>query len=107
MNQNLIIQKKLTTMAQQVIPVGKKLLIKQKPAETMTKSGFILPDMAIKKECIGTVIGIGKSVEEIKIGDVVQYTEHCLPTAMKHNEEEHLLIQEGDVFAILVEVADV
>jgi hypothetical protein len=26
---------------------------------------------------------------------------------MKHNEEEHLLIQEGDVFAILVEVADV
>ena len=74
---------------------------------TMTKSGFILPDMAIKKECIGTVIGIGQSVEEIKIGDVVQYTEHCLPTSMKHDEEEHLLIQEGDVFAILVEVADV
>jgi|TARA_R110000803_G_scaffold50099_3_gene104079 co-chaperonin GroES (HSP10) len=107
MNQNLIIQKKLTTMAQQVIPVGKKLLIKQKKAETMTKSGFILPEMAIKRECIGTVIGKGRSVEEIKIGDVVQYTEHCLPTSMTHDEEEHLLIQEGDVFAILVEVADV
>ena len=94
-------------MAQQVIPVGKKLLIKQKKAETMTKSGFIIPEMAVKKECIGTVVGIGQSVEEIKMGDVIQYTEHCLPTAMKHNQEEHLLIQEGDVFAILVEVPNV
>jgi|TARA_B110000977_G_C11019435_1_gene470673 chaperonin GroES len=94
-------------MAQQVIPVGKKLLIKQKKAQTMTESGFIIPEMAVKKECIGTVVGIGQSVEEIKIGDVIQYTEHCLPTAMKHNQEEHLLIQEGDVFAILVEVPNV
>ena len=94
-------------MAQQVIPVGKKLLIKQKKAETMTKSGFILPEMAIKRECIGTVIGKGRSVEEIKIGDVVQYTEHCLPTSMTHDEEEHLLIQEGDVFAIIVTTMDV
>ncbi|MGK0255582.1 MAG: co-chaperonin GroES (HSP10) [Arcobacteraceae bacterium] len=94
-------------MAQQVIPVGKKLLIKQKKAQTMTESGFIIPEMAVKKECIGTVVGIGQSVEEIKMGDVIQYTEHCLPTAMKHNQEEHLLIQEGDVFAILVEVPNV
>ena len=94
-------------MAQQVIPVGKKLLIKQKKAQTMTESGFIIPEMAVKKECIGTVVGIGQSVEEIKIGDVIQYTEHCLPTAMKHNQEEHLLIQEGDVFAILVEIKNV
>lgn len=94
-------------MAQQVIPVGKKLLIKQKKARTVTESGFIIPEMAVKKECIGTVVGIGQSVEEIKMGDVIQYTEHCLPTAMKHNQEEHLLIQEGDVFAILVEVPNV
>tara|TARA_R110002124_G_scaffold152096_1_gene319005 strand:- start:350 stop:634 length:285 start_codon:yes stop_codon:yes gene_type:complete len=94
-------------MAQQVIPVGKKLLIKQKKAQTMTESGFIIPEMAVKKECIGTVVGIGQKVEEIKMGDVIQYTEHCLPTAMKHNQEEHLLIQEGDVFAILVEVPNV
>ena len=94
-------------MAQQVIPVGKKLLIKQKKAQTMTESGFIIPEMAVKKECIGTVVGVGRGVEEIKIGDMVQYTDHCLPVPMKHNNEEHLLIQEGDVFAILVEVPNV
>ena len=94
-------------MRQQVIPVGKKLLIKQKKTATKTKSGLFLPEIAQKTECKGVDIGIGKSVEEIKIGDMVQYTEHCLPTAMQHEKEEHLLIQEGDVFAILVEVADV
>tara|TARA_R110002072_G_scaffold42644_2_gene120360 strand:+ start:5084 stop:5368 length:285 start_codon:yes stop_codon:yes gene_type:complete len=94
-------------MAQQVIPVGKKILIKQKKAATKTKSGLYLPEVAQKKEYKGTVVGIGQSVEEIKMGDVVQYTEHCLPTRMQHEGEEHLLIQEGDVFAILVDVADV
>jgi|TARA_R110000823_G_scaffold65221_2_gene153113 chaperonin GroES len=91
-------------MKQQVIPVGKKLLIKQKKAETKTASGLYLPEIAQKKEYKGTVVGIGKSVEEIKVGDVVQYTEHCLPTTMQHDGEDHLLIQEGDVFAILVDV---
>ena len=94
-------------MAQQVIPVGKKILIKQKTAATKTKSGLYLPEVAQKKEYKGTVVGIGQSVEEINIGDVVQYTEHCLPTRMQHEGEEHLLIQEGDVFAILFDVADV
>tara|TARA_B110000977_G_scaffold149246_1_gene189176 strand:- start:6873 stop:7157 length:285 start_codon:yes stop_codon:yes gene_type:complete len=94
-------------MAQQVIPVGKKILIKQKKAATKTKSGLYLPEVAQKKEYKGTVVGIGQSVEEINIGDVVQYTEHCLPTRMQHEGEEHLLIQEGDVFAILFDVADV
>tara|TARA_R110002073_G_scaffold20238_2_gene72905 strand:+ start:1005 stop:1289 length:285 start_codon:yes stop_codon:yes gene_type:complete len=94
-------------MGQQVIPVGKKILIKQKKAATKTKSGLYLPEIAQKNEYKGTVIGIGQSVEEIKIGDIVQYTEHCLPTRMQHNETEHLLIQEGDIFAILVETTDV
>lgn len=94
-------------MSQKVIPVGKKILIKQKKAATKTKTGLYLPEVAQKKEYKGTVVGIGQSVEEIKVGDVVQYTEHCLPTRMQHEEEEHLLIQEGDVFAILVDVADV
>jgi chaperonin GroES len=94
-------------MGQLVRQIGKKILIKQKKAATKTKSGLYLPEIAQKNEYKGTVVGIGLSVEEIKIDDVVQYTEHCLPTRMQHNGEEHLLIQEGDVFAILVDVADV
>ena len=92
-------------MAQQVIPVGKKILIKQKEAEKFFKNtNIMIPDGAQERDNVGKVVGVGASVEEIKVGDMVQYTDHCLPVPMKHDEVEHLLIQEGDVFAILVDV---
>ena len=53
---------------------------------------------------VGTVVGVGQTVDEIAVGDTVQYTDHCLPVPMKHNNEDHLLIQEGDIFAILRDV---
>ena len=45
-----------------------------------------------KKEYEGTVVGIGAEVE---------YAEHAMPTPMKHEGEEHILLQAGDVFAII------
>lgn len=92
-------------MSQKVIPVGAKLLIKQKEAETyFAGTEIIIPDTARKKEYKGVVIGVGKSVTEINIGDMIQYSDHCLPTTMMHDNEEHLLINEGDVFAIIKNV---
>ena len=84
-----------------IIPVGKRLLIKRHTAESKTAGGIIIPEVAQKKEYKGTVVGIGAEVEEISIGDVVQYAEHAMPTPMKHEGEEHLLLQAGDVFAII------
>ena len=49
----------------------------------------------------GTVVGVGAEVEEIKVGDEVQYAEHAMPTPMEHEGVEHLLLQAGDVFAII------
>lgn len=87
-------------MTQQVVPIGKKLLIKQKKAETFYKNtNIIIPEQAQKVENKGTVIAVGEGITEIKIGDDVQYSEHCLPTKMMHDNEEHLLIHEGDVYA--------
>jgi len=92
-------------MAQQVIPIGKKVLIKQKEAEQYFKNTTIMiPTSSQEQENIGTVVGVGQTVSEIQVGDVVQYTDHCLPVPMRHDEAEHLLIQEGDIFAILRDV---
>lgn len=89
-------------MSQKVIPVGAKLLIKQKEADKyFAGTEIIIPDTARKKEYKGIVVGVGKSVTEINIGDMIQYSDHCLPTTMMHDNEEHLLINEGDVFAII------
>jgi chaperonin GroES len=86
---------------QVVIPVGKRLLIRRKAAETKTASGLIIPEIAQKKEFKGTVVGVGADVAEIKIGDEVQYADHAMPTPMEHDGKEHLLLQSGDVFAII------
>lgn len=92
-------------MSQKVIPVGAKLLIKQKEADKyFAGTEIIIPDTARKKEYKGIVVGVGKSVTEINIGDMIQYSDHCLPTTMMHDNEEHLLINEGDVFAIIKNV---
>ncbi len=91
---------KTKKMIQQVIPVGKKLLIKQNKANAYFKNtNIIIPEASQKNENKGTVIAVGVGITEIEIGDVIQYSEHCLPTTMMHNDEEHLLIHEGDVFA--------
>lgn len=88
-------------MKQIIIPVGKRLLIKRHKAESKTASGIIIPEIAQKKEFKGTVVGVGQDITEIKIGDVVQYAEHAMPTPMEHEGVEHLLLQQGDVFAIV------
>tara|TARA_B100001175_G_C19492564_1_gene633467 strand:- start:1926 stop:2201 length:276 start_codon:yes stop_codon:yes gene_type:complete len=88
-------------MAQTIIPVGNKLLLQKSKVATKTASGIIIPEIAQKKEYKGTVVGVGQEVKEIKIGDIVQYADYAMPTPMKHNGEEHLLVQAGDVFAII------
>jgi chaperonin GroES len=88
-------------MAEKIIPVGQKLLIKEIKAASKTASGIIIPEIAQKITFRGEVIGVGDSVKEIKIGDIVQYAEHAMPTPMKHDGQEHLLLQAGDVYAII------
>ena len=84
-----------------VVPVGQKLLIKEIKAETKTASGIIIPGIAQKLTYKGKVVGRGDQVTEIEIGDVIQYADHAMPTPMKHQGEEHLLLQVGDVYAII------
>ena len=47
------------------------------------------------------VVPVGMKLLTIEIGDTVQYADHAMPTPMKHNGEEHLLLQLGDVYAII------
>lgn len=86
---------------QVVVPVGMKLLIKEIKPENKTKSGLYIPDVALNKTFQGKVVGRGDEVTEIQIGDVVQYADHAMPTPMQHHNEEHLLLQVGDVYAII------
>ena len=90
-------------------PLGDRLLVKPNPSEEKTKSGIVLPDSAKEKPQEGKVIaaGIGarddkgnKIPMEVKVGDVVLYSKYS-GTEVKIDGEEHLIIRESDVLAVV------
>lgn len=85
-----------------VIPVGMKILVKPKEV-SMYYPGteIVIPETQQKAEPKGTVVGVGDSVTDIKEGDFVQYSDSASIIKMEHNNEEHYLINKGDIFAIL------
>lgn len=88
-----------------VIPVGRKLLIRTLPVnEFYPGTNIIIPESQRKKETKGHVIGVGESVAQIKEGDFIQFSENASLVPMQHEDQEHFLINEGDVFAILLDV---
>ena len=90
-------------------PLGDRILIKPLEAEDKTKGGIILPDTAKEKPQEGKVIAVGKGKmlesgkiepSEVKPGDKVLYGKYS-GTEIKINGEEHLIVREEDVLAII------
>ena len=97
-------------MAQTLRPLADRVLVKPKAREDMTKSGIVLPDTVKEKPQEGSVIavGTGKVLEdgnkvpmEIKVGDSVLYAKYA-GTEYKIDGEEHLILRESDILAIVV-----
>ena len=92
-------------MIQQVIPVGKKLLIKQKKAEAFFKNtNIIIPEAAQKVENKGTVVAVGSGTKDnpitVSVGDQVLYGKYA-GTELQHEGKEYLIMRESDLFAII------
>jgi len=90
-------------------PLGDRLLVKPNPSEEKTKSGIVLPDSAQEKPQEGKVIAVGKGAidekgnkipMEVKVGNVVLYSKYS-GTEVKIDGQEHLIIKESDVLAIV------
>ena len=90
-------------------PLGDKILIKRVEAESVTKSGIVLPDAAKEKPKRGKVlaVGDGKRLDNgerapftVKKGDEVLFTSYA-GTEVKIDGEELLIMSEDDVLAIV------
>ena len=90
-------------------PLGNRLLIKPKPSEETTKTGIVLPDSAKEKPQEGKVISKGPGTKddkgkiipmEVKVGDMVLYSKYS-GTEIKIDGEEHLIVKEDDILAIV------
>jgi chaperonin GroES len=90
-------------------PLADRIVIKRTKEEEKSKGGIIIPDSAKEKPVEGTVIavGSGKILKDgkvrpcdVKAGDKVLFGKYS-GTEVKIDGEEHMLLREDDILAIL------
>lgn len=92
-----------------VRPLHDRLIVRRLEEEEKTKGGIIIPDSAKEKPFEGKVIAVGggkvkedgtKIPLDVKAGDRVLFAKYG-GTEVKINGEEHLIMREDDVLAVL------
>ena len=83
-------------------PLGSKVLLKDKEASKYFKgTSILIPETAQTKEYLAYVIKRGKDVTNVEEGDLVKYAKHIQTIEMEHEGEDHFLIDEKDIHAII------
>jgi chaperonin GroES len=92
-----------------VKPLQDRVIVKRIDEEETTKGGIIIPDTAKEKPMEGKVVAVGggkimesgkKAPLEVKKGDRVLFGRYA-GTEIKINGEEHLIMREDDIVAIV------
>jgi chaperonin GroES len=92
-----------------VKPLGDRVLLRPEDEEEQVKGGIIIPDTAKEKPQRGKVVAVGdgktddsgKKIElSVKPGNVVLYGKYS-GTEVRLDDEDHLIMPEGDILAIL------
>jgi len=90
-------------------PLHDRVIVKRIEEEETTKGGIIIPDTAKEKPMEGkvTAVGNGKILDngklqtlEVKKGDKVLFGKYA-GTDIKIDGEEHLIMREDDIIAII------
>ena len=86
---------------QKIVPLGRKVLIKDKQPQQFYPGTKIIKAQ-VEKEYIAEITGVGDSVEGIEVGDIVRYSKHADGIVMRHNGENHTLINYDMIFAKII-----
>jgi len=90
-------------------PLQDRIIVKRLEEEEKTKGGIIIPDAAKEKPQEGKVIAVGdgkvldngqKFALTVKVGDKILFGKYS-GTEIKIDGEEHLILREDDVLAIV------
>ncbi len=96
-------------MKTKVRPLHDRVIVKRMEEQEKTKGGIIIPDTAKEKPVEGKIIavGSGKVTEDgkriplqVKEGDRVLFGKYA-GTDIKMNGEEHLIMREDDIIAVV------
>ena len=91
-----------------LVPLGDRVVLKQKEAEETTKSGIILAGKSQEKPQEAEVLAVGpggmvdgKEVAmQVKTGDHVIYSKYA-GNEVKLDGEEYIIVRQNDILAII------
>jgi chaperonin GroES len=90
-------------------PLADRIVVKRTKEEEKSKGGIIIPDTAKEKPVEGTIIAVGSGKVlkdgkvrplDVKAGDKILFGKYS-GTEVKIDGEEHVLLREDDVLAVL------
>ena len=91
-----------------LVPLGDRVVLKQRVAEETTKSGIVLTGQAKEKPQEAEVIAVGpggvvdgKEVKmELAVGQTVIYSKYA-GTEVKLEGEEYMIVRQSDILAVV------
>jgi chaperonin GroES len=96
-------------MSMRIRPLHDRIIVKRTEEEEKTKGGIIIPDTAKEKPAEGKVIAVGegrikkdgtKIPLDVKVGDRILFSKYA-GTEVKIDGEEHLMMREDDILAVI------
>ena len=96
-------------MSVSIKPLEDRVIVQQVEAETVTKSGIVLPDTATEKPQEGQVLAVGpgrvddsgnRVPMDVKEGDRVIYSKYG-GTEVKYDGEDYLILSSRDILAVV------
>lgn len=90
-------------------PLNDRVLVKRLESEEKTAGGLFIPDTAKEKPSRGEVVAVGPGKCDdggkrvpmaVKAGDIVLFNKYA-GTEIKLDGEEHLVMREDDILAII------
>lgn len=77
-------------------PLKDKVLVKVAVVESVSKGGIILPDSSKEERTEGTIVGAGKDVVELLIGDIIVFGKYA-GDDIEVNGEKFKILKENEV----------
>ena len=85
-------------------PLGTRVVVEPKEAETMTAGGLYIPDNAKEKPQQGVIVAVGPGAKdepmEVKVGDEVLYGKYS-GTEVTVDNKKYLIVKQSDILAVL------
>ena len=88
-------------------PLGNRVVVKLPTMEETTEGGIIIDKKNQEPAIIGTVISIGKGVEDVDVNSVVTFPKYCPAPEYEYENQTYKIIDVEEITSVLLQALPV